>query len=310
MRGSILINVDPVETHRGNFFHQVTELVRRYFTNLMLNPGILGVRVVMYAMLALIIGVLFWKIGDSSTYTSIQSRIALAFYCAAFFIFMSVAVMPFIIIERAIVEKEVRNGYYHPAVYQLAQGLNSIPGCALLAFVTTLIVMTMTGFQEPVLYFITMFFALLCAEALNQLVSYLVPHFIIGMALVAGFFGLFMLLQGFMLVPSEFPSWLRWTYNIAFHTYAWRQFMYFEFHNNNFPDAIPETFRSGNDILKKYEIDDVSTTNDLLTLIGYAGFIHCLSFAVVYLKYKRSKQVNVQKIKKVHDSDTVENEQV
>ena len=68
----------------------------------------------------------------------------------------------------------------------MAQGLNSIPGCALLAFVTTLIVMTMTGFQEPVLYFITMFFALLCAEALNQLVSYLVPHFIIGMALVAG----------------------------------------------------------------------------------------------------------------------------
>lgn len=150
LRGSILMNVDPVETHRGNFFHQVTELVRRYFTNLMLNPGILGVRVVMYAMLALIIGALFWKIGkkratlystlilfnllqlktyhitpllvisgDSSTYTSIQSRIALAFYCAAFFIFMSVAVMPFIIIERAIVEKEVRNGYYHPAVYQV-----------------------------------------------------------------------------------------------------------------------------------------------------------------------------------------------
>ncbi len=85
------------------------------------------------------------------------------------------------------------------------------------------------------------------------------------------FFGLFMLLQGFMLVPSEFPSWLRWSYNIAFHTYAWRQFMYFEFHNNYFPNAIPETFRSGNDILKEYEIDNVSTTNDLMTLIGYAG---------------------------------------
>jgi len=112
-------NDDSAETQRGNFFQQVTELVRRYFTNLMLNPGILAVRVAMYAMLALIIGALFWKIGDVSTYTSIQSRIALAYYCAAFFIFMSIAVMPFIIIERSIVDKEVRNGYYHPVVYQV-----------------------------------------------------------------------------------------------------------------------------------------------------------------------------------------------
>ena len=56
-------NDDSAETQRGNFFQQVIELVRRYFTNLMLNPGILAVRVAMYAMLALIIGALFWKIG-------------------------------------------------------------------------------------------------------------------------------------------------------------------------------------------------------------------------------------------------------
>lgn len=56
----------------------------------------------------------------------------------------------------------------------------------MLAFVTTVIIMTMTGFQEPLLYFVTMFLALLCAEALNQLISHVVPHFIIGMALVAG----------------------------------------------------------------------------------------------------------------------------
>ena len=69
---------------------------------------------------------------------------------------------------------------------QLAQGINSIPGCALLSFVTTVIIMSMTGFHEPLLYYVTMFLALLCAEALNQFISHMVPHFIIGMALVAG----------------------------------------------------------------------------------------------------------------------------
>jgi len=167
----------------------------------------------------------------------------------------------------------------------------------------------MTGFHEPLLYYVTMFLALLCAEALNQFISHMVPHFIIGMALVAGFFGLFMLFQGFMLVPSEFPSWLRWTYNTAFHTYAWRQFMYFEFHDKYFPAAIPEKFQVGNNVLIEYEIYDISTTNDLVTLIGYAGVIHCLSFAVVYLKHKRSRQANVQKIDNVQD-DGMKNDQV
>ena len=69
---------------------------------------------------------------------------------------------------------------------QVAQAINSIPSCAILAFVTTLIIISMTGFRKPVLYFLTMFLALLNAEALNQLVSYGVPHFIIGIALVAG----------------------------------------------------------------------------------------------------------------------------
>jgi ABC-type multidrug transport system ATPase subunit len=118
-RNSLSIEQSSIETKRGQLSKQILELVRRYFTNILFNPGMIGVRVVMYSMLALIIGILFWNIGDVSSYTSIQSRIALAYYCAAFFIFMSVAVMPFIIIERGIVEKEVRNGYYHPAAYQV-----------------------------------------------------------------------------------------------------------------------------------------------------------------------------------------------
>lgn len=35
-------------------------------------------------------------------------------------------------------------------------------------------------------YFLNMFLCLVCAEALAQLASHIVPHFVIGMALVAG----------------------------------------------------------------------------------------------------------------------------
>jgi len=277
---------------RGGKINAIRELTRRYFKNLILNPGILGTRLAMYAILSLLIGALFWNIGALTTFTAVQSRIALLFYCVAFFIFMSVAVLPFTVMERDIVEKEVRNTYYHPAVYQLSQAIASIPGAVLLALVTTAIIVSMTGLREPSWFFINMFLSLLCAEALAQLISHLVPHFIIGIGLLAGIYGLFMLLQGFMLVPSEFPGWLKWTYNIAFHTYAWRTFMFSEFRDQTYPDAEGQGLQDGNAILEIYEIDDVNRAHDMGTLLVYAVIVHLFSFIVLQYKYISMKKAN------------------
>jgi len=279
---------------RGSNFNAVGELTRRYFKNLVRNPGILGTRLAMYTVLSLLIGALFWNLGALTTFTSVQSRIALLFYCVAFFIFMSVAVLPFTVIERHIVEKEIRNFYYHPIVYQIAQAIASVPGAALLALVTTTLILAMTGLREPYWFFLDMFLSLVCAEALAQLISHLVPHFIIGIGLLAGVYGLFMLLQGFMLVPSEFPGWLKWTHNIAFHTYAWRSFMFSEFHDQMYPDAEGQGLENGNTVLEIYEIDDVNRANDMGILVGYAVIIHLISFIVIQYKYISMKKANAQ----------------
>lgn len=79
----------------------------------------------MYSMLALMVGALFYDLGERNDFESVQSRVAVLFYCVAFFIFMSVAVLPFTVIERGIVDKEVQNHYYHPVMYQIAQAIAS-----------------------------------------------------------------------------------------------------------------------------------------------------------------------------------------
>ena len=124
------------------------------------NPGILMTRIVMYSLLALMVGALFWGLGDEYDFESVQSRTAILFYCVAFFIFMSVAVLPFTVMERAIVDKEVMNSYYNPVYYQISQSISSLPGAAILAGVTTLIIVTMTKLNEPDWYFATMFLSL------------------------------------------------------------------------------------------------------------------------------------------------------
>mmetsp|Transcript_23810 Transcript_23810/g.31623 ORF Transcript_23810/g.31623 Transcript_23810/m.31623 type:complete len:164 (-) Transcript_23810:851-1342(-) len=117
--GYIFQSTLQINTNRAGAYKATVELTKRYFLNLFFNPGVLGTRVAMYFMLSLLVGILFWDLGDLTTFSSIQSRVAVLFYCVAFFVFMSIAVLPFTVIERATVEKEVRNGYYHPAIYQV-----------------------------------------------------------------------------------------------------------------------------------------------------------------------------------------------
>ena len=63
-----------------------------------------------------------------------------------------------------------------------------------------------------------------------------------------------------MLIPSNFPDWLRWAHNIAFHTYAWRTLMVTEFRGQTF-DGNP--YETGKEVSKVYEINDVHRRNDV-----------------------------------------------
>lgn len=68
-----------------------------------------------------------------------------------------------------------------------------------------------------------------------------------------------MALEGFMLVPSMFPSWLRWTYIVPFHTYVFRSLMFNEFHG----DAL------GEKVLQSYDIDMPSIGQDMVVIFCY-----------------------------------------
>lgn len=76
-----------------------------------------------------------------------------------------------------------------------------------------------------------LFLALVIAENIAILFSLLVPHYIIGMALVAGSYGMFMLCQGYMIVKSKIPDYLIWGHYISFHTYSFKSFMHNEFND-------------------------------------------------------------------------------
>jgi hypothetical protein len=280
-KSSVVIRGDEIniasheKSSRGNIAQVALALTKRNLLNLWKNPGTFGTR----------------DLGSNKTDSGITARVSLIFYCVAFFVFMSIAVVPFSMMERGIVEKEVRNGYYHPAIYLVSQAVASVFGTFMLALLCSAITVSMTGLREFGWYFLNMFLALNCAESIAYLISFIAPHYIIGIAVVAALYGLFMIFQGFMLVPSDFPRWLAWTYDVSFHTYTWRTFMYKEFGGDITFDSV--AYPTGMDVLAFYEIDNVNPSNDMLVLVLYAAIINIICMILLHVKHVMHKRRQV-----------------
>lgn len=119
-----VVRVDPEKFSARKKVKKVSvsaiELCRRSFTNLFKTPMILGLRLGIYGGMSVFIGALFFGLqSDTAMHAAIVSRTALLYFILAFGSSMSVAGIPFAMVERGIVEKEVRNKRFHPMFYHI-----------------------------------------------------------------------------------------------------------------------------------------------------------------------------------------------
>lgn len=107
---------DDAKSQAG-FFSDLVTLSHRSVSNLVRNPGIIAVRLVMYIALGVLLGLTFRDVGRLMTFDSAIARANYIFFIVAFWVFMSVAVIPFIEMERAVFLREKRNGAYTAGPY-------------------------------------------------------------------------------------------------------------------------------------------------------------------------------------------------
>jgi hypothetical protein len=202
----------------ASWFTRLAVLMGRDTREVLRDPGIVLVRLVMYVMLSVLIGLMFWGIGDAKKDGDVVARVSILFYVAAFMVFMSVAVLPFFVMQRGLFVKERCNGAYGVSEYVLSKFLTSLPGILLLSASSGLIIVLCSGLNGLQVYILDLFFSLLWAEAFMCLMASLVPHYIVGIALAAGAFGFFMLCEGFFKLKPDIPAYLMWGYHMAPHT--------------------------------------------------------------------------------------------
>lgn len=273
------------------FFKQFWYLAKRNWLDNLRNPGIFWVRLVMYVMLSAMIATLYANMGDGQN--RVQDRISILFFIAAFLVFMSISVIPMFIQDRSVFTRERANGWYHVGAYVLANTVCSIPGIFVIALFSSLIIFWSINLHGSFGVFLAdLFVSLFVAESLMLVISACVPIYIIGMALGAGIYGMFMLNQGFFLIRDNIPPYWIWCYYIGFHTWTFQIFMYNEFHNSTV-DCNPSTeicrYTDGNAVLKQYGMENSNIGEDFAILVCMAIIYRIIFFAILQ-KFHKGKR--------------------
>eukprot|EP01126_Amoeba_proteus_P049669 TRINITY_DN5821_c0_g1_i1.p1 TRINITY_DN5821_c0_g1~~TRINITY_DN5821_c0_g1_i1.p1 ORF type:complete len:557 (+),score=90.91 TRINITY_DN5821_c0_g1_i1:602-2272(+) len=210
---------------------QTLVLCKRFFVCWLRDPGVFWARFIMYFMISFMMGTEYLR--QSNNQSTIQDRISILFFSAAFLIFMSVAAVPAFIEERYIFIRERANAYYSVGPYTLASSLVCMPFVFMIALSFTgfsYFLMNMHSTPEAFFYFLLdLFIALLTAEAIISSIAAVSPSYIVGIAVGAGMYGMYMINQGFFIRADHIPGWWIWVHYIVVHKYSFEGFMVNEF---------------------------------------------------------------------------------
>jgi len=278
MRDQNVINYDMLRALRPSRVDQFGVLFQRNLTNNWRHPGVFWLRVLMYILLSFMVGTMY--LSSNQEITS-AAMVPLLFYVQAFLVFMSVAALPALLEQRAVLEREVRSHSLHLASYTTANLLGALPGITFISLLASFIVVYFAHVHSFGSFFLNLTLSLITAESMMHLLGAAVPHYIVGIALGAGLFGMFMLCEGFMVPFAAIPAYWKWGYYMAFHTYSFESFMYEHFSQEGTEEAW--------ELLRSYGMENVNVSRNMLLLVGYAAALQLASIAVLGLRFGRHK---------------------
>ncbi|ETO59497.1 hypothetical protein F444_22170 [Phytophthora nicotianae P1976] len=267
-----------IEVAPNSPLRQLVVLLKRNLIDNLRNPGIFWVRLVMYTVLSFMMGTMFLS---TNKLIVAHDVVYLLTYANCFLVFMSIAVLPFFIEQRAVFLRERANSNLNVFSYVIANFLGALPGIFLIALSSTLLVGYLAGLNSYGIFLLIVFLSLVVAESLMHLVAACVSHFIIGMAIGAALFGWFILCMGLFVPRPAIPDYWIWGHYLGFLSYGFEALMHNQFHNDDSPEALF--------ILTRFGMEDADLGRDLAIVAANAVAFEIL-FAFVLYKFHTGRR--------------------
>ncbi|KAK2011104.1 ABC transporter [Colletotrichum eremochloae] len=210
----------------------VATLLHRGFVKSRRDVVAYGVRLAMYAGLALMMGTVWARLpAEQASIIPLTNAI---FFGGAFMSFMAVAYVPAFLEDRGQYVKERHNGLCGPAALLTANFLLGLPYLFLFALAFSAVSYWLSNFRPAAdaffVWVLWLFLDLLAAEGLVVLFASLFPSFVVSLALVAFANGLWMSVNGFMVPPTILNAFYRY----VFHYWDYQKYVFEGMMRNEF----------------------------------------------------------------------------
>ncbi|XP_060216057.1 ABC transporter G family member 15-like [Lycium barbarum] len=286
------VEIEIVKGSQAGWGKQLSTLTRRSFVNMSRDKGYYWSRIVIYIIVAIAVGTLFYDVGTS--YTAILARGACGGFVTGYMTFMSIGGFPSFIEEMKVFTKERLNGHYGVGAFVLANFLSSFPFLVAVSLITGTITYYMVfraRFFRYVFFCLNLFGCIAVVESCMMIVAALVPNFLMGIITGAGVLGIMMMTAGFFRLLPDLPKPI-WRYPISFIGYgAWG--LQGSYKNDMIGLVFDPLIPGGDKLTGEYVITnmfklslDHSKWWDLLALYALIVMYRLLFFIILKLKEK------------------------
>ncbi|KAL9677576.1 hypothetical protein QQ045_005809 [Rhodiola kirilowii] len=207
----------PRQGSKATWWKQLRTLTRRSFVNMSRDIGYYWLRIVIYVILSICVGTIFFDIGTS--YKAIFARGACGAFISGFMTFMAIGGFPSFLEELKVFYKERLNGHYAVNVYVISNFLSAFPFLVGMSIATVLIVYNMVkfhpGFSRIVYGCMDLILSISIVESLMMIVASLVPNFLMGIIVGAGILGIMIMTAGFFRTLADLPKPF-WRYPVSY----------------------------------------------------------------------------------------------
>lgn len=277
---------------------EILILGRRFCSNVFRTKQLFAARTLQSLVVGFVLGSIFMKVGNEGGQTALQTRVGFFAFSLTFLLSSTTEGLPIFLQERRILMRETSRGAYRVSSYVIANALVFLPFLLMVALLYTTPVYWLVGLRRQLdgfLYFsLVVWMVVLMANSFVACFSALVPNFIMGNSLIAGFMGSFFLFSGYFISEKSIPRYWIFMHYLSLFKYPFEAFMINEYGGEERRRCLQREagvcLLDGEGFLRQQGLKEIQRWSNLLVMLSFIFGYRILSFLILWFRCCRMRK--------------------
>lgn len=278
--------------YANSSFTEIRILTARFFKNVIRTKQLSSARMLQCAAAGLALGTIFMNVDN------VRTRVGFFAITLTFLLSSTTEGLAVFLQERRILTNETSRGAYRVSSYVVANALVFLPFLLLASIFYSAPVYWLVGLRRQLdgfLYFsLVVWMVMMMANSFVACFSALVPNFIMGNSLIAGFMGSFFLFSGYFISKGNIPKYWIFMNYLSLFKYPFEGFMINEYGGERGRRCVSreggECVLDGATFLRQQGLEEGDKWTSLVVMVGFIVGYRVLCLVILWVRCCRVRR--------------------